>query len=441
MAFAGQSAHKTGNGTAAFTITIPKAPMTGLEYVSPGTQGIGIVARRIGASGATNYFYGIDAKKSYCAAGSGKIALTCTIRIPLAAAKTAFVVDAYSKETSQSSILSTGSTVETIVAGRSSAVAVSMYGVVAYLQLSLADSAPARGTGVQIPLTVNAADASGNYIAGSYDAPVKVIDSDKSGATLLSAQSLTGAADTANLVFDYSGGNVSSATVTAYTTSALVARVEASAAMSPGKTAILASPSMLAVSRKSTVQVGGARTTAPYVVSTGADVFKDRACGNLVTVQRLSNTSFAIVPKAGAIGTCWLATSDSTGHHGSIPIILCRGGENGTSPSPTPSPNAAPVIASPSSVTFCPSAGRDKCKDDQARTTISQAGSSGSFAMTTDCPGNVAAITLTSTSGENATYTLLGGSATGKCSATFTGAGGAQTTLNIDVTAGGIGIN
>ncbi|MBV8491460.1 MAG: hypothetical protein JO199_13115 [Candidatus Eremiobacteraeota bacterium] len=140
------------------------------------------------------------------------------------------------------------------------------------------------------------------------------------------------------------------------------------------------------------------------------------------------------------MGSCWLATTDSAGHHGSVPLILCRGAGE-TSPSPTPSPGGAPVTESPASVQMCPHAGADKCKNDEARSTIAQNGSNGSFTLSTTCPSNVATIARSSVSGDTATYTISGVSTTGNCTATFTGVGGVQATLTITVTAGGIGIN
>jgi hypothetical protein len=119
-----------------------------------------------------------------------------------------------------------------------------------------------------------------------------------------------------------------------------------------------------------------------------------------------------------------------------------------TSPSPSPSPSASPssapgspVTAQPPNVAICPSSGSGKCENDAARTTIAQSGGSGSFSVTDGCPANVAAIALASTSGTSATYTITGQSASGTCTIAFTGSGGAQVSVHVEVTAGGIGIN
>ncbi len=125
-------------------------------------------------------------------------------------------VSAFSGLGGGGSVLSTGSVAQTIVAGKANTIAITLGGVPAALALTLSNPSPTEGTSASIALTVTAQDASGATIVapGNYAHAITLSDSDTSGATSLSSNTVT--SPTANTVtVAYDGASNTSATFTA----------------------------------------------------------------------------------------------------------------------------------------------------------------------------------------------------------------------------------
>jgi hypothetical protein len=132
----------------------------------------------------------------------------------------AFTVNLYSQTNAAGSVLSTGTTSYTVVAGVTNNVAITLGGQIATLSVTLSQSTFAAGTPATATVAVTALDAGGNAIAlpGNYASPVTLVDSDTSGATTLSTTSLAAPGATATL--SYNGSNGLAGSTVAVTASA-----------------------------------------------------------------------------------------------------------------------------------------------------------------------------------------------------------------------------
>jgi len=116
-----------------------------------------------------------------------------------------------------SHVISTGSVVATIGANTSNTISIVTSGVVSKLLIGLDTPLPPTGTPITQPVHVAAFDADYNLIVGSFDHPVSLTDSDTTGATSLSQNSIASSADAPTL--SYTGGTLSSANITVTTAS------------------------------------------------------------------------------------------------------------------------------------------------------------------------------------------------------------------------------
>lgn len=462
--------HPGAAGSVTFTVEVARhvsarqAPGT----LSPGARGIAISSQLRGSQPTAATFFALTPKQRYCR-GSGNT-LRCALKLAVAAGSERFALDAYSGTTQQSALLATGTLTQTIGVGKTVQLHPIMNGVVSYVQISLANAAPPAGVARSIRAIVTAADANGYPIHGSYDRPLALTNSDTSGATSLSASSLASSHAAQRLALKYSGAALASPdSIQISTTSPLLAKQSASVTFSPGAAAVLTNPASIAVASgtgRTGVRIGGPQSVGPYSLSTAPDASGDPSCQNLVAIARRSNDSFTIAP-LGHSGPCWLSTSDSAGHVGSIPVLVAADDDGPTpqpsatpeptaspeptetpqpspepseTPHPSPAPTAAAISVDPPAVQICPSSGANACTNDAARATVTQA-SAGSFSESDNCTAAQATVSATSTSGDGATYTVTGGSATGTCTATFTGAGGQTASLAITIAPPGVTIN
>jgi len=124
----------------------------------------------------------------------------CTFSIPEPVGVDTFSVSTYdaaqtsaTPATLTGKLLSTGSVATTVVANAANTVTLTLGGVVAGFTLLLGDANPSTGSTQTISLVVEAKDADGNFIfgEGNYATPITLANSDLSGATTLSATTLT----------------------------------------------------------------------------------------------------------------------------------------------------------------------------------------------------------------------------------------------------------
>jgi hypothetical protein len=340
-------------GTAAITVVVPAHPASTVApaYVSPATQGIGVTVTVAGSNrAATKFFFPLNSSQSYCTGGTASIPLTCRLLAKVPAAKDTFVVAAYAGATVKAPLLSMGTLVRSVPAHGTTAVNISMGGVVAMLQVALDDPFPPAGKKASIPVSVTAADAWGYEIIGNYDVPLQLSDSDKSSATSLNEKTLATSQDAAKLSLAYTGGSLKSPVAVTVAAAGKHA-ASATATFMPGGKGVVGSPAVVFTSYGiggASVSLGGPGTTAPYTLSTAADAEHDRSCAGFVTVSG-SGTSF-VVSATGSLGACWLSATDSSGHKGSLPVLVSGfpWPVSLTSPSPPPEPTGTPFTASTS---------------------------------------------------------------------------------------------
>jgi hypothetical protein len=257
---------------ARFTIVIPAASTTSgqrhVAYVSPSTQSVVITLMTVGGSTYTGSPKSIASNLTTSNPNCTGSPLTCTVSAPAVAGTDVFLVATYDQSQTIASpaspsgnLLSQATLSITVVANQANA---------ASTPLTLS-GAPASFTIVGLPsatlgtpfgsphaFIVNAKDARGNTIVGSYLHPVTLGDSDTSGATTLATSgsdappsgTLVSSSDTPTLA--YTGASLASATITAAASGA----TPASAIFAPGP------PPMTITSLSTTSGLLGTTTTA-----------------------------------------------------------------------------------------------------------------------------------------------------------------------------------
>jgi streptogramin lyase len=201
-------------GAAAFTITVPAAATgAGVKrptYISSNTMSVSIVETDGTAAPLPAVVANLTPTSPNCTTASG--ATACTIVVPANAGSDTFKVNAYDALYAGGNLLSTGTLTATILAGTANTtVPLTLGGVVASIVLTFADPyAPVGSTGTT--LSVQAKDASGATIVGTYDNPIAL--SAGTGLTL-GASSVADSTHGANIAATYAGNPVAPIAVTA----------------------------------------------------------------------------------------------------------------------------------------------------------------------------------------------------------------------------------
>lgn len=147
--------------------------------------------------------------------------LTCNVGINAPAGTLVFTVKTYTAANAGGTVIQEGNVSVTAAAGSSVNAPVTLGGTVAKLTLSIS---PAEQGGPQtIPVTLQALDASGNTIVGSYGGTIALTDTDASSQTTLSATSVSDSTAAAALTLNYAGGAMSAAATIAASMSGLSA--------------------------------------------------------------------------------------------------------------------------------------------------------------------------------------------------------------------------
>jgi hypothetical protein len=463
----GAAAAKTA--TAMVTVVVPAHPPSGRHPAdtSPATQGIDFFVTAQGFKPAS-HFFALTAKQSYCTGGTPQIALTCRLSMTVPASTDTFVVNTYATTSQRVPILATGRIVKKFRAGSQGTLNVTMYGAVKFLQIAFVNAYPKTGASASVRIEVTAADPWGYTIVGSYATPITLRDSDKSGATTLSATTLASSGAASKLKLLYTGKSIVPAIVTASVPAMTAQRI----VFSPGGAGIVANPPLLRVSfgnDGTAVRLAGPGTAGPFTLTTLPPDGSHPSCSGFATVSG-SGSDF-VVRANGNLGACWLAARDGGGHKAALPVLISAFGWASPTPSPsvsptpkhTPSPTPAPtatpsptpspsptptpspsprspVIVTPAQLTICPQSGVNACTPDTAIVVVKQPGTPGTFAESDHC-SPVATVKVVSPIGPNVRFRITGGSTTGSCVATFTGFGGNKGHLTIQVSASGIIIN
>jgi hypothetical protein len=129
--------------------------------------------------------------------------LTCGVSVLAPVGSDTFAVALYDGANAGGALLGRGTATVTVGGTPNQTVGITIGGVVASVLLSFANPAPAGGSAATLPLTVTALDADGNIIlADPYAQAIVLSDSDTSGATQLSATSVTSPAQAVTVAFN-----------------------------------------------------------------------------------------------------------------------------------------------------------------------------------------------------------------------------------------------
>ncbi|HTV75146.1 MAG TPA: hypothetical protein VME66_15750 [Candidatus Acidoferrales bacterium] len=337
------SAGALGTGTAHFTITDPyetaapypyslsKARTMGTvrpQYFSPATQAIEIVIN------GTSNLLTLSATSPGCTVTAGNI--SCAVDIPEPNGPITFTARTLA-ENADLTFTTLSQTSGTATINGVTTIPLSLDGVWATAVATIASPNPVMGTPSTLTVNVAAYDARGALIIGpeAYASPIPLYDSDTSGATKLSASSVTSPSQTVTLSYDG--------------TSFVNAVVSGGATPAPQSNA---GPSMLVPtlnaveypipSGNSAVTVTGASDL--FVNPDGSMTFLENAAvGHVTTAGAITETALSQAPYEMAEGADqhpWLLTADPDGSD----IDLTRDNEDGTFTS-TRLANFAPLLS------------------------------------------------------------------------------------------------
>jgi streptogramin lyase len=178
------------------------------QFLSPSAQSVKVAVTGVPTAVVANVASG-----SPNCTGSGPTR-TCTIDVSAPSGSVTFTVTLYDAPGATGNKLGTGTATQTIVKGSPFTVAIGVLGNVATVQLLAATTEFTAGTAATTPLTVNAYDADGNLISGTYLVPLTLTNSDATGTFTLSATSVT--ASGAAITIHYNGtGTATGTTISA----------------------------------------------------------------------------------------------------------------------------------------------------------------------------------------------------------------------------------
>lgn len=181
----------TQSAAVQFSITVPQSVQRSPKYISRSTASASIQVSPAGGTPQTPVT--LSCSSASC---------STTLQAPVGTDQ--FTVKLYDGANGTGNVLSQGTATQTVVAGATNTLSVTFAGVVAKINLALAQSTiSAAGT---VGLTVTALDAANQTIIGTdaYTNPITLTDTDASGTTSLSATSVTSPATTVTLT--YTGG-------------------------------------------------------------------------------------------------------------------------------------------------------------------------------------------------------------------------------------------
>jgi streptogramin lyase len=240
----------SGSAIADFVVVVPGGSAPSIarvrrpRYISPSTQSVAIDL------GKTQILTLDVAAGSSACVNAAKGERRCSGRAHVPAGTQTFAVTAYDGTNATGNVLESGNITTKLSAGQTQQVGVSLTGKPTSLAVSLAAAYPLAGTAATTAVVVALLDADGNTIVGSYGTQVQVSDSDTSGATKLSTQSITTSATPVTLTYD--GSSLSSATISAK----VRGLATATATFAPSPTTVAQYPAPLLKTVNGSIQVG-----------------------------------------------------------------------------------------------------------------------------------------------------------------------------------------
>jgi hypothetical protein len=414
------------NGMVVLRVTVPKRFRTyRARYVSEATKGMAMI---FAASSEKPLAFDLTPSSSQCTGSP----LFCKIRFRLPATTYSATVKLYDKAPVDGSIpadaheLSIAQDVDfTVKAHAFNNVPLALAGIPASITFGRMPKGTA-GTAFATPriFRVKVRDAAGALIVGPYDEPVRLSDSDASGATSIetsgkgdAAGQLLGSDDTAAL--RYTGLAVAPVTLTASASGTSSAKVTFAPSLQPivlagassGTPTVWLKPNQTQV-RFSATESGW--TNAPYdkkLTATAAN-----SCATIATISPSQGTSFtATAVGSPAVGSCPVTLSDFSG--GSTLAVTM-----GYSPTPT--------LTSLSSWTA------------QAGTTVTETLTGTGFVTGLTTVGiagsgvTVSGVTVTSSTSLTASFSVASGASFGPQNVTIATPAGTTSALPLTITTG-----
>jgi hypothetical protein len=296
---------------ARLTITDPVGPSTFGSQRRPRHLPATTASVSIAVNGGTPTVVPYTVNGPTCVISSSTV--TCTFDVQAPAGNDTFVVQALNGAGKQ---LATA-TVQQAVSG-TTVVPVTLAGVPSSATVSLGSTTSPAGTAASIPITVTAADADGNPIAGTYATPVTLTDDDKSGHTTISPNPVTSSTAAVSLNYDGKASN---------------ARISTTLSTAPGSGGALFASSLRAHEYAIPSGVPSSSNAGTGTIVMGGDGamwFGENNGVGRVTASGTITEYHTVQPQVmvkGADGAVWFSTyyDSATGHSGELCRIAADG--------------------------------------------------------------------------------------------------------------------
>lgn len=212
--------------TVAFSIVVPSAPASATsaakrapQFTAPSSaQSVSISLNSVNGASQTGTptIANLSASTAGCTTGSA--GLTCTVNVSAPGGSDVFTVTTFAQPNAQGTPLGAGNVSVTAQPGQTTTAPTTLSGTVAAVSLSVPQVVP-EGQTATVPVVLQAKDANGNVILGTYNAPITLTLTDASGHTKISATSVADSTSASALTLAYDGGVMTSAATIAATAS------------------------------------------------------------------------------------------------------------------------------------------------------------------------------------------------------------------------------
>lgn len=183
-----------GGAAVTFVVTVPRGMSP--HFVSPSTRSI-VVA----LAGRKLLTIDVAAASPRCTTAKSR-ARVCAERTNAPSGTQIFDISAFDGPNGGGNVLASGKVEATLESGQDRPIRIALTGKPASLTLSLQNAYPLAGRATKTAVSVSALDADGNTIVGSYGTVIALRDSDTSGATKLSASSVSDSSGLVTLAYD-----------------------------------------------------------------------------------------------------------------------------------------------------------------------------------------------------------------------------------------------
>ncbi|HEX5275197.1 MAG TPA: hypothetical protein VFW34_07970 [Candidatus Rubrimentiphilum sp.] len=322
---------------AVFSITIPNAVQP--QYVSASTKSVYIEQDLSDGTVLNSGITNLTPSSPNCTPGTGGLTCTATIAADVGFIST-FVVKTYDGLNATGNILSTGSVPGTVKVGVANSFPLTLGGTIASVSLVVGDLYPSVGTSTTVG--VQAKDAGGNTIVGTYDSPVTL--SVPSGTSTLTTSSFSNSSGSSTLTLTNSqtaafalsaAANGKSGTATITPSSGFIGYPLGGGANDVGGLHVTAG-----VDGKLYYTTGGAGFGTSAGATTGNIGQFDPATGNFTEI---ASSAFPFSATQTNDGTVWVATTGGPAKMARITGTFSQANYSEiTLPLPGPSSNPEP---------------------------------------------------------------------------------------------------